>query len=75
MQSLQIMQFETQFFNFMRKHPNTIISQVSIPQINLDIGTASPWAVPAPSSAGSAPDHQNYLMDDINEPTLTHYST
>jgi hypothetical protein len=25
--------------------------------------------VPAPSSAGSAPDHQKYPVDDINEPT------
>jgi hypothetical protein len=41
-------QFVTQFFNFMRKHPDIIISQVSIPQINLDIGTAPPRAVPAP---------------------------
>jgi hypothetical protein len=41
-------QFVTQFFNFMRKHLDIIISQVSIPQINLDIGTAPPRAVPAP---------------------------
>jgi hypothetical protein len=34
-------QFTTQFFNFMRKHSNIIISQVSVPQINLDIDTAS----------------------------------
>jgi hypothetical protein len=42
---------------------------VSVPQINLDIGTAPPWAVRAPSSAGSAPDHKKYPVDDINEPT------
>jgi hypothetical protein len=42
---------------------------VSVPQINLDIGTASPRVVPAPSSVGSAPDHQKYHVDDINEPT------
>jgi hypothetical protein len=35
-------QFVTQFFNFMRKHPDIVISQVSVPQINLDIGTAPP---------------------------------
>jgi hypothetical protein len=34
-------QFATQFFNFMRKHPDIVISQVSVPQINLDIGIAS----------------------------------
>jgi hypothetical protein len=32
-------QFATQFFNSMRKHPDIIISQVSVPQINLDINT------------------------------------
>jgi hypothetical protein len=30
-------QFTTQFFNFVRKHQDIIISQVSVPQINLDI--------------------------------------
>jgi hypothetical protein len=35
----------------------------------LDIGTAPPPVVPALSSAGSAPDQQKYLVDDINEPT------
>jgi hypothetical protein len=49
--------FATLFFNFMRKHPDLIISQVSIPQINLNIGTATPQVVPPLSSAGSAPDH------------------
>jgi hypothetical protein len=62
-------QFVTQFFNFMRKHPNIIISQVFVPQINLDIITASLRAVPALSSVGSAPVHQKYPVDDINEPT------
>jgi hypothetical protein len=33
-------QFATRFFNFMRKHPELIITQVSVPQINFDIGTA-----------------------------------
>jgi hypothetical protein len=42
---------------------------VSVPQINLDIGTAPPQAVPALSSAGSAPDKQKYHVDDINETT------
>jgi hypothetical protein len=37
---------------------------VSLPQINLDIGTGF-----TPSSAGSTPDHQKYHVDDINEPT------
>jgi hypothetical protein len=32
-------QFVTQFFNFMRKHPNIVISLVFVPQVNLDIGT------------------------------------
>jgi hypothetical protein len=53
-------QFATQFFNFMRKHLDIVISQVSVQQINLNI---------TPSSAGSAPDHQKYHVDDINEPT------
>jgi hypothetical protein len=35
-------QFASQFFNFMRKHPELIISQVSVPQINLKVGTATP---------------------------------
>jgi hypothetical protein len=35
-------QFTSQFFNFMRKHPDIIISQVSAQQINLDIGTTRP---------------------------------
>jgi hypothetical protein len=48
----------------MRKHPNIVISQVSVPQINLDIGTGF-----TPSSAGFAPDHQKYKVDDMNEPT------
>jgi hypothetical protein len=61
-------QFATQFFKFMRKHSNIVISQVSVPQINLDIFTASLRAVLAPSRAGSAPDHQKYHVDDINEP-------
>jgi hypothetical protein len=34
-------QFASRFFNFMRKHPDIVISQVSVPQINLDINTAS----------------------------------
>jgi hypothetical protein len=62
-------QFATQLYNFMRKHPYIIISQVSVPQINLDISTALPALVPAPSSAGSTPFQQMYLVDDINELT------
>jgi hypothetical protein len=52
----------------MRKHPDIVISQVSFLQINLDIGTA-PSPPPASSSVDSAPNHQKYPMDDINEPT------
>jgi hypothetical protein len=62
-------QFVTQFFNFMRKHPDIIISQVFVPQINLDIGIALPRVVSAPSSVVSAPGHQKYHVDDINKPT------
>jgi hypothetical protein len=40
--------FVTQFFNFMRKHIDIIISQVSVPQINLDISNASLRVVLAP---------------------------
>jgi hypothetical protein len=47
--------FATQFYNFMSKHPDIIISQVSVPQINLDIV--------------SSPDHQRYRVGDIKEPT------
>jgi hypothetical protein len=53
----------------MRKHPDNVISRVSIPQINLDIGTALPRAMTALGSTGFAPDHQKYLVDDINKPT------
>jgi hypothetical protein len=42
---------------------------VYVLQINLVFGTALPRVVPASSSAGSAPDHQKYPVDDINEPT------
>jgi hypothetical protein len=31
--------FATQFFNFLRKHSDIVISHVSIPQVNLDIDT------------------------------------
>jgi hypothetical protein len=58
-------QFVIQFFNFMRKHPYIIISQLSIPQINLDTGTRFTLR-----SVSSSLDHQKYPMDDINEPTL-----
>jgi hypothetical protein len=62
-------QFVTQFLNFIRKHSDIIISQVSVAQINLDIGIAPPRVVPALSSAGFAPGHQKYHVDDINEST------
>jgi hypothetical protein len=48
----------------MRKHLDIVISQMSVPQINLDINTRFTL-----SSADSAPDNQKYHMDDINEPT------
>jgi hypothetical protein len=67
-------QFVTQFFNFMRKHPDIVISQMSVPQINLDISTAPPRVVPASSSVGSAPNQQKYPVNDINERTPSHYS-
>jgi hypothetical protein len=59
----------SQFFNFMRKHSKLVISQVAIPQINLEVVTAMPQVVPALSSVGSAPDNPKYPMDDIIEPT------
>jgi hypothetical protein len=57
-------QFVTQFINFMRKYPNIIISQVSVPEINLDIGIGFTL-----SSVGFPLDHQKYHVDNINEPT------
>jgi hypothetical protein len=48
----------------MRKHLDIVISQVSVPQINLIIGTRFTL-----TSVGSTPDHQKYHVDDINEPT------
>jgi hypothetical protein len=53
----------------MRKHPELVISQVSVPQINLEVDTTTPQVVPAPSSVGSAPNNKKYPADDINEPT------
>jgi hypothetical protein len=50
------------------KNPDIVISQVCIPQMNLDIGTAPPPVVPALSSVGSTPNQQKYHVDDINEP-------
>jgi hypothetical protein len=62
-------QFVTQFFNFMRKHLDIVISQVSVPQINLDIGTAPPRVVPAP-----LPITKNTLWMTSMNPPLAHYS-
>jgi hypothetical protein len=62
-------QFASQFFNFMRNHPELVISQVSVPQIYLEVSTATHQVVLALSSAGSAPDNQKYPVDDINKPT------
>jgi hypothetical protein len=53
----------------MRKHPDIVISQVSVPHINLDISSTPPTVVPTPSSVSCAPDQQKYHVDDINEPT------
>jgi hypothetical protein len=41
-------QYASQFFNFLRKHLELVISQVSVPQINLEVGIAMPQVVPAP---------------------------
>jgi hypothetical protein len=57
-------QFGTQLFNFMRKDPDIVITQVSITQINLAISTRF-----TPSSGNSTLDNQKYSVDDINEPT------
>jgi hypothetical protein len=62
-------QFATQFFNLMRKHPYIIISQVSVPQINLDISTASLQGVPAP-----LPITKSTLWMTSMNPLLAHYS-
>jgi hypothetical protein len=57
-------QFATQFFNFIRKHPDIVVSHVSVPQANLDIDTRF-----TSSSAGSALENQMYHVDDIKEAT------
>jgi hypothetical protein len=57
-------QFATQFFNFMWKHPDIIISHVSIPKLNLDIDTRF-----TPSNVGSAPDNQKDHVNAIKDPT------
>jgi hypothetical protein len=62
-------QFVSQFFNFIGKYSELVISQVSAPQINLEVSTATPQVVPALSSAGYTPDNQKYPVHDINEPT------
>jgi hypothetical protein len=67
-------QFVSQFFNFMRKHPELIISQVFVPQMNLEVGTATPQVVPAPSITGSAPDNKSTLWMTSMNPPLAHYS-
>jgi hypothetical protein len=41
-------QFASQFFNFLKKHLELVISQVSVSQVNLKVGTATPQVVPAP---------------------------
>jgi hypothetical protein len=58
-------QFATQFFNFMRKHLDIVISHVPVSQVKLDIGTGFTLG-----SVGSALSNQKYHMDDIKELTL-----
>jgi hypothetical protein len=62
-------QFATQFYNFMRKHPDIIISQVSIPQINLDIDTTLLQTMPALLPI----TRSTMWMTSMNAP-LAHYS-
>jgi hypothetical protein len=62
-------EFATQFFNFMKKHLDIIISQVSVPQINLDIGTASLQVVSAP-----LPITKSTMWMTSMNPPLAHYS-
>jgi hypothetical protein len=57
-------QFATQFFNFIRKHSDIVISQVSVPQVNLDIDTTF-----TPNSVSSAPNNQKYPMYHIKQDT------
>jgi hypothetical protein len=62
-------QFATQFYNLMRKYLDIIISQVSVPQINLDIGIAPPEAVPTP-----LPVTKSTLWMTTMNSHLAHYS-
>jgi hypothetical protein len=62
-------QFANQFFNFMRKHSYIVISQVSIPQIILEIGTASPRVVPT-----LLPITKSTMWMTSMNPPLAHYS-
>jgi hypothetical protein len=58
--------FAQHFFNFMRKNPQ-YITQMPIPEINLDLGADfQPFA---PSNAGSTPNKDKYPMDDIKDCT------
>jgi hypothetical protein len=61
--------FATQFFICMRKHLDIIISHVSVPQVNLDVGNGFTL-----SSAGSTPNDQKYLWKTSRMPSLAHYS-
>jgi hypothetical protein len=62
-------QFATHFYNFMRKHTDIVISEVSVPQINLDIVTAPPPIVLAP-----LPINKSILWMTSMNPPLTYYS-
>jgi hypothetical protein len=59
-------QFATYFFNFMRKHSDTVISQASISQVNLDIGTAF--------TPNSVPITKSNLWITSRKTPLAHYS-
>jgi hypothetical protein len=62
-------QFASQFFNFLRKHPELIISQMSVPQVNLEVGPTTPQVVPAP-----LPITKSTMCMTAMNPSLTHYS-
>jgi hypothetical protein len=67
-------QFASRFFNFMRKHPELIISQVYVPQINLKVGTAMPQLVPLRAVPAMLPITKSTLWMTSMNPPLAHYS-
>jgi hypothetical protein len=62
-------QFASRFFNFLRKHPELVISQVFVPQLNLEVGTTMPQVLPAPLLITKS----TLWMTSMNPP-LAHYS-